>query len=190
MNLEDGELWQQRYKVEQILEVRCPECGAKPHQWCDRSGDKLSRRGRALERAGTPPSHQQRMWLRQGHAEHEFPALLARQRPGWDETGRLPAGGSYDGVMARQGCGPCEAERKVRAKLNSPAFPLDFPCRHPRPASWPVPPLPARYRGERVCPRCKALRDVEVAVQDPAVIGYRCGQCSHMWLAAAGQQAA
>lgn len=69
-----------RFKTEQILEVSCPKCGAGHGQWCDRSRDRLKRRGAALRAQGTPPSHQERMWARQGHDESEFPALLARQQ--------------------------------------------------------------------------------------------------------------
>ena len=182
---ETGELWQQRYKTEQILEVGCPKCGAKPHAWCDRAGDKLSKHGQALLRAGTPPSHQERMWVRQGHAPHEFPALLAKQRPGrWDEpmsrTGK-------PGTRAAGGCSACAAERKVREKMASPTFPVDFPCRHPK--LFAVPPLPARYTADRVCPECARLVPVEVVVQDPRTIGYRCGQ-GHMWLAGGGSRGA
>ena len=76
--------WTSRFKTEEILEVHCPKCHAKPQEWCDRDGEKLGRRARAMARAGTPPSHQERMWLRQGHEEREFPALLAKQKPGWE----------------------------------------------------------------------------------------------------------
>ena len=39
-----------------------------------------------------------------------------------------------------------------------------------------------RYVADRVCARCARLVSVEVAVQDPQTIGYRCAQ-GHMWLA-------
>ena len=177
--------WQSRFKCEQILEVGCPKCSARPHEWCDRDGDRLSRQGRALLKAGTPPSHQERMWTRQGHAEHEFPGLLAKQRPGcWD--GPMKRTGKPL-VRARGGCTPCATERKVRENLKSPLFPVDFPCRHP--GAGPVPPLPARYTADRVCPECARLVPVKVVVQDPRTIGYRCGQ-GHMWLAGSGSRGA
>jgi hypothetical protein len=173
---ETGELWQQRYKTEQILEVDCPRCGARPHKWCDRAGDKLSKLGQRLLKAGTPPSHQERMWTRQGHAEHEFPALLAKQRPGcWDETVKRSGRPS----AARGGCTACASERKTRTALNSPLFPANFPCRHPGPG--PVPPLPVRYTADRPCPDCGMSVSTEVVVQSPETIGYRCGR-GHKWL--------
>jgi len=177
--MEDSEHWQGRVKCEEILEVSCPKCGAKPHAWCDRTGDKLNKHGQALLKAGTPPSHQERMWIRQGHAEHELPGLRAKQRPGWDED--KPGPGKPAGrSAARGGCTPCAAERKVRERLNSPLFPVDFPCRHP--GSGPVPELPVRYNAERFCPECALPVPVEVVVKDPLTIGYRCAQ-GHMWLA-------
>lgn len=177
MSAGNSDHWQSRFKCEQLLEVGCPRCGAKPHAWCDRGGDKLSKRGHQLLKAGTPPSHQERMWTRQGHAEHEFPALLAKQRPGrWDElmtrTGKPGP--------ARGGCTPCATERKTREALNSPLFPVDFPCRHP--AAGLVPSLPVRYTGDRPCPECGMTRTTEVVVQDPRTVGYRCAR-GHMWLA-------
>lgn len=71
-----------RFRTEQILEVACPVCAAAPGRFCDRKGDRLSRQGKALAASGTPPSHTERMWLRQGHAEDEFPALRAGIKPG------------------------------------------------------------------------------------------------------------
>ena len=92
------------------------------------------------------------MWTRQGHAEHEFPALLAKQRPGcWDEA------------MKRTG----------------------KPARCPaQPAAEFVPAYPIRYTADRICLECARLVAVEVVVQSPKVIGYRCGR-DHKWLAAA-----
>ena len=176
--MENSDHWQGRVKCEQILEVGCPKCGAKPHAWCDRSSERLSKHGQALRKAGTPPSHQERMWVRQGHAEHELPGLIARQRPGWDEG--MPRTGKPGTAAARGGCTPCTAERKVREGLKSPLFPVDFPCRHPR--LFAVPSLPARYAADRFCAECARLVSVEVAVQDPATIGYRCER-GHKWLA-------
>ena len=179
---ETGELWQQRYKCEQILEVGCPRCGAPPHKWCNRDGDNLSKHGMALLKAGTPPSHQERMWTRQGHAEHEFPALLAKQRPGcWDEAMKR-TGNPSARPAARGGCGPCSRERAIRAENRWPGFPVDFPCRHPAPSS--PPPYPQRYPADRPCAECGMTVGVEVVVQSPKVIGYRCGR-GHKWLAAA-----
>jgi hypothetical protein len=71
-----------RYKTEEILEVVCPSCGAAAHCWCDRSADRLTGAGRRLRAQGTPPSHTERMWLRQGHDPVEFPALRAGLKPG------------------------------------------------------------------------------------------------------------
>jgi hypothetical protein len=150
----NSEHWQGRVKVEQILEVHCPKCGARPHQWCDRAGDRLSKRGKALAGAGTPPSHTERMWKRQGHEEHEFPALRAKQKPGqWDEP--APGKRAARDPAPRGGCGPCAAERKIREKLNSPGFPADFPCRHPRPGEIVMPGYPRRYTLNVACPGCK-----------------------------------
>ena len=179
--------WQNRYKTEQLLEVHCPKCRAKPQEWCDRDGEKLGRRARAMARAGTPPSHQERMWLRQGHEEREFPALLAKQKPGWEEsatrTGK-PARGTLSLVRSRGGCGPCATERELRRELNLPGFPLDFPCRHSRDATLVSPSYPQRYQADRKCPQCGHVVPVQVVVQSPGVIGYRCGR-GHMWLATA-----
>jgi hypothetical protein len=179
---EPGELWQQRYKVEQLTEVSCPKCGARPGEWCDRGGERLSKHGQSLRKAGTPPSHQERMWTRQGHAEHEFPGLLAKQRPGlWDETVVRPGKpAAHSG--GRVGCGPCGRERAIRAGLADPDFPVDFPCMHP--AAGPVPAYPQRYQGDRPCPECGFTVLAEVVVQNPKVIGFRCGR-GHKWLATA-----
>ena len=176
MELEQG-VWQQRYKTEQLLEVGCPKCGAKPGQWCDRAADKLSKRGTQLRKAGTPPSHQERMWVRQGHAEHEFPGLLAKQRPGWCDGAMKQTGKP---TTARGVCGPCSRERAIRAEKGWAGFPVDFPCRHPN--LYPIPLLPARYTADRTCPECAVLVPVEVVVQDPGTIGYRCDK-GHKWLA-------
>jgi hypothetical protein len=175
--------FQNRYKTEQILEVNCPRCGALPQEWCHRDAEKLSRYGKARMKAGVPPSHQERMWLRQGHDEREFPALLARQRPGWDESAPragMPGKGNLSLVPSRGGCGPCARERMLRIGL--PGFPLDFPCRHGHSAMTPEPSYPQRYRGDRRCPQCEFVVPVQVAVQSPGVIGYRCDR-GHMWLA-------
>ena len=147
----DSDHWQSRFKCEQILEVGCPRCGAKPHAWCDRAADKLSKRGHQLLKAGTPPSHQERMWTRQGHAEREFPALLAKQRPGcWDEG------------MPRTG------------KPSRPAVASGEEF---------VPSYPIRYTADRICPECGMLMPVEVVVQAPQTVGYRCDR-GHKWLTA------
>ena len=178
MDQETDGAWQQRYKTEQILEVGCPKCGAAPHKWCVRDGEKLSRRGQSLTKAGTPPSHQERMWIRQGHAEHEIPGLIAKQHPGWDED-KPKAGKRAVRSAARGGCTPCASERAIRASQQFPGFPVDFPCPHP--VSGPVPRFPVRYTGQRTCPECAILVPVEVAVQDPVTVGYRCDR-GHMWL--------
>ena len=39
-----------------------------------------------------------------------------------------------------------------------------------------------RYTADRICPECARLVPVEVVVDSPHVIGYRCGQ-GHKWLA-------
>jgi hypothetical protein len=177
----DSPHWPSRFKTEQLLEVGCPKCDASPGRWCNRAGDKLSKQGMALLKAGTPPSHQERMWTRQGHAPHEFPALLAKQRPGlWDES-MTPAGKPSSRPAARGGCTPCATERRTREALKSPLFPVDFPCLHP--AAGPVPQMPVRYSAQRACPECSLLVPVEVVVQAPKVIGYRCTR-GHKWLAA------
>ena len=79
----------------------------------------------------------------------------------------------------RSGCTPCNTERKVRAALASPLFPVNFPCRHP--GAGPVPQCPVRYTVDRFCAGCGGLRTVEVVVQDPGTIGYRCDR-GHKWL--------
>jgi hypothetical protein len=178
--------WTSRFRTEEILEVECPKCGALPHKWCNREGEKLGRRARAMLKAGTPPSHQERMWLRQGHDEREFPALLARQRPGWEESAPragIPGKGSLSVVPSQGGCGPCARERILRQGL--PGFPLDFSCRHARNVAPVTPSYPQRYRADRHCPQCKFVTSVQVVVQSPAVIGYRCDR-GHMWLATTG----
>ena len=177
----DGGLWQQRYKCEEILEVSCPKCGAEPHKWCDRADEKLSKRGRALLGSGTPPSHQERMWRRQGHADHEFAALLAKQRPGlWDES--VPRSGKpASRPSPRGGCTPCATERKIREGLRSPLFPADFPCRHPQ--AGPVPPYPRRYVAERFCAACKMVCGAEAGMQSPGAVAYRCARCGGTWTA-------
>lgn len=93
-----------RFRAEEILEVACPKCGVAPGRFCNRRGDKLSKQGKVLAASGTPPSHQERMWLRQGHSEEDFPALRAGIKPG-DYQAR--------GVNARQldiGWGPSPAK--------------------------------------------------------------------------------
>ena len=44
--------------------------------------------------------------------------------------------------------------------------------------------FPRRYTADRPCPACALLVPVEVVVQDPVTIGYRCGR-GHKWLAEA-----
>jgi hypothetical protein len=78
-------------------------------------------------------------------------------------------------------CTPCATERRTREALKSPLFPVDFPCLHP--AAGPVPQMPVRYSAQRACPECSLLVPVEVVVQAPKVIGYRCTR-GHKWLAA------
>ena len=144
--------FQQRYRIEQLLEVSCPKCGARPRDWCDRTDGELTQRGRELLKAGTPPSHQERMWARQGHDERELPVLLARQRPGWDET------------VTRAG-----EPRRRRVARRAAADPA---C---------IPGYPRRYQADRPCSECGHVVLAEVAVQDAVTIGYRCGG-GHMWL--------
>ena len=74
--------YRERFRTEQILEVACPKCAAVPGRFCDRKGERLSAGGRRLRAEGSPPSHQERMWLRQGHDPAEFDALRGRQVPG------------------------------------------------------------------------------------------------------------
>jgi hypothetical protein len=91
--------WQGRYKTEEILEVGCPRCGSLPHRFCDRSGDRLTRRGEMLRRQGIPPSHQERMWLRQGHDLAELAGLRVAIRPGRyaeSRTSPVPAAGGAE----------------------------------------------------------------------------------------------
>ena len=84
----------------------------------------------------------------------------------------------------RGGCAPCAREREIRQALASPNFPLDFPCRHSRDATPVSPSYPQRYRADRKCPQCALVVPVQVVVQSPQVIGYRCDR-GHMWLATA-----
>jgi hypothetical protein len=134
------------------------------------------------------------MWKRQGHEEHEFPALRAKQRPGWDELAPQPGKRAPRPVsaVACGECGPCAKERAWRKEeINDlELFPLDFPCRHPEPEDIVVPGFPLRYTADAVCPRCKTVRATEVVVQDPWTIGYRCGGCAYMWLATAAARRA
>lgn len=78
-------------------------------------------------------------------------------------------------------CTPCATERKTRVKLGSPLFPVEFACPHP--GSGPVPGLPLLYAGDRHCPGCGMLVAVEVTVEAPGEIGYRCDR-GHVWMAA------
>jgi hypothetical protein len=56
------------FTVEQILEVWCLVCLAPPGQWCRREMSEFrSLRDRVLAAQGTPRSHMERLWLRQGH---------------------------------------------------------------------------------------------------------------------------
>jgi endogenous inhibitor of DNA gyrase (YacG/DUF329 family) len=148
---ETGAAFQRRYRIEQLLEVSCPKCGARPQDWCDRTDGELSQRGRELLRAGTPPSHQERMWARQGHDERELPVLLARQRPGWDET--VTQAGKPRRRVARRGV-------------------ADPAC---------IPGYPRRYQADRPCPECGHVVLSDVAMLDPATIGYMCRR-GHKWL--------
>ena len=141
--------WQARPKTEQILEVSCPKCGAKPHEWCDRAGDRLTPRGQALRKEGTPPSHEERMWSRQGHEPTKFPVLKAKQRPGrWDES--KPRAGKSGRISPKHSTADAT--------------------------------YPRRYTGDHLCPDCKKLVPVEVAVVSPQVIAYRCAGHGHKWL--------
>lgn len=96
------------FRTEQILEIECPECGAKPGRFCDRKGDWLSREGRRLLAEGTPPSHTERMWLRQGHLESEFGEMRAKNsQPGSYQAKSTKRGGvtgiGWDASPARPG---------------------------------------------------------------------------------------
>ena len=85
-----------RPEKEQILEVACPVCGAAQMAWCDRSGDRgylSTARGRRMAAEGTPASHQERKWIRQGHDPAEFPVLRERE-----QAGRLRAQDGNTGV--------------------------------------------------------------------------------------------
>jgi len=73
--------WEGRYKTEEILEVGCPRCGVLPGQFCDRDGERLRGRAAELRSQGTPPSHQERMWIRQGHTVADLGRLRARSQP-------------------------------------------------------------------------------------------------------------
>ena len=48
--------------------------------------------------------------------------------------------------------------------------------------AWDVMQYRTRYTADRVCAECARLVPVEVVVQDPRTIGYRCG-AGHKWLA-------
>ena len=77
----------------------------------------------------------------------------------------------------------------VAEALASPNFPLDFPCRHSRDATPVSPSYPQRYRADRKCPQCGHVVPVQVVVQSPGVIGYRCGR-GHMGLATVAVESA
>lgn len=70
------------YSTERIMEVACPRCHAAPHKFCNRQGDWLNDYGRAMLAKGQPPSHQERMWARQGHDPSEFRRMRRRIKPG------------------------------------------------------------------------------------------------------------
>ena len=74
--------YRESFRTEEILDVACPRCGAAPGKFCDRKGERLSAGGRRLRAEGTPPSHQERMWLRQGHDPADFDSLRGKQKPG------------------------------------------------------------------------------------------------------------
>lgn len=81
----DGRHFDSRPTAEQILEVDCLKCGALAGRWCDRSGDRgylSTARGRRMAAEGTPASHQERKWTRQGHDPAEFAGLRERERAG------------------------------------------------------------------------------------------------------------
>lgn len=69
---------QNRPRIEDILEVRCPVCLVPPTAFCRRAVREFrASTDKALAAAGTPPSHIERLWLRQGHGPADFPALRA-----------------------------------------------------------------------------------------------------------------
>lgn len=72
--------WSNRPTTEQVMEVWCLVCQAPPGQFCDRSRDWTPSTPDELAKAaaGTPPSHIERLWLRQGHD----PAGLPPRRRG------------------------------------------------------------------------------------------------------------
>jgi hypothetical protein len=145
-------IWSGRYRAEQILEVGCPRCGRPAGQFCNRDFDKLSRHGRELRAAGTPPSHQERMWLRQGHDPSEFDALRAGIKPG-------------DYPHKRAGHGP------VRV-IDAGSLVACGPDQPPR---------VRRYTGELPCRECRFTVTVEVAVVDPWTVCCRC-RAGHTWV--------
>lgn len=67
--------------AEDIQAHECPRCGAAPGVVCDRSKDKLPRERRdAIQVSGR--SHQQRLWVAQGHDPADFGRLVRREAAG------------------------------------------------------------------------------------------------------------
>lgn len=77
-------------------------------------------------------------------------------------------------------CRPCERERRIREKLNSPEFPDDFPCRHPW-ADNPSSPVqyPVRFTAKRICSECGKLQECKYTVRPGHVI-QEC-KCGHRY---------
>lgn len=161
-----------RFRTEEILEVHCPKCGARPHDFCNRDQDRLSAVGRSLRSRGTPPSHTERLWLRQGHDPSEFAAMRAKIRPFKEaevDQARTPRGGWTRDQLAKWGVPwppPAGWKRELVAQQVT---------------------YPRRYQGERLCPGCQTLRIVDVVVMAPASIAYRC-DCGHKWMVRANRK--
>jgi hypothetical protein len=75
-----------RPKVEEIIQVECLRCAARPGQWCPRGPGEFTRsEDQARAAAGTAPSHDERKWLAQGHTPEKIAEMAAARR----QTGRI-----------------------------------------------------------------------------------------------------
>lgn len=159
MSLEGGE-WDavksNRPRGEEILEVTCPRCHAKPFEYCDRDPGEFRRnRAEILARMaeGVRPSHRERLLYRQGHTFAEIADIMAGNRPGR----RAPA--------------PADPEKKpdTRAAISDkPRQLVPGRCRVSRRTGtvdhhWAYTELKRRGRQEpelvRICARCYEVDD-------------------------------
>lgn len=142
-NTDRDQPWHSRPKVEDILCYPCPTCDAAPQQWCSRVlGKDLKPTGRNKLRmaSGEAPSHDERMWLAQGHDPSGFAALRGARRsgtPGPVPDRRAPGPDKPSHRGSRGGRpGPGKREREA-ARPHSLFLRRRFPsprCRSPFPS--------------------------------------------------------